>query len=147
MAHYDDSLTMREARRIYFDANQFGADGGYGDPFGEVQVRPLPDGLNTASRVRAVRFHDLHQVMTGYETSNQGEGEIGAWELGSGCADHHAAWVLNLTALGAGLLVAPRATYRAFGACVVGSVLTGLPLGGAMPVLGLGSLLLRRLAN
>ena len=194
MAHYDDSLTLRDARRIYFEANQFGADGGYGDPWVKFKFGPFPMAFpNTASRVRAVRFHDLHHVMTGYETTNQGEGEIGAWELGSGCADHYAAWVLNLTALGAGLLVAPRATYRAFvrgrhsrnlysrtfddalldrrvgelrselgmsdpprpatagdlaafGACVVGSVLTGLPLGGAMPVLGLGSLLLRRFA-
>lgn len=193
MAHYDDSLTLRDARRLYFEANQFGANGGYDDAWVKFKVGPFPFAFpNTPSRVRAVRFHDLHHVMTGYETTNQGEAEIGAWELGSGCADHHAAWVLNLSSLGLGVLIAPRATFRAFvrgrrsgnlyrepfaealldrrvgetratlgldrpvgkatardvlafAAGVAGSVVTGVPLAVAMPVLGLGSSLLGRL--
>ena len=33
---------------------------------------------NTAGRVRAVRYHDLHHVVTGYATDWTGEAEIGA---------------------------------------------------------------------
>jgi hypothetical protein len=43
-----------------------------------------------------------------------GEGEIAAWEIASGCARYHAAWVLNLGGFGAGLVVAPRRLFRAF---------------------------------
>ena len=92
MAHYDDDLTLRDARRIYFDANGFGADGGYHDAWVRFDLGPLPVAFpNTPSRVRAVRFHDLHHIATGYETTTVGEGEIAAWELGGGCADHYAA--------------------------------------------------------
>ncbi len=70
--------------------------------------------LNTKSRVRAVRLHDLHHVVTGYDTTWTGEGEIAAFELASGCADHYAAWYLNLSALSIGLLLAPSAMLRAF---------------------------------
>lgn len=194
MAHYDDSLTLRDARRLYFDANGFGPDGGYHDAWVKFDLGPLPIAFpNTASRVRAVRFHDLHHVMTGYETTTRGESEIGAWELGSGCADHYAAWVLNLTAFGTGLVIAPVATFRAFvrgrrsanlyratyddallgrrvgevraelgvdaparpvslgdlaafGACVAGALLAGLPVALSMPVLGVGSAVLGRLS-
>ena len=29
-ARYPDDMTMREARRLYFEVNRFGEDGGYG---------------------------------------------------------------------------------------------------------------------
>jgi hypothetical protein len=115
MPHYDDDLTLRDARRVYFDANGFGADGGYHDAWVRFTVGPFPLAFpNLPSRVRAVRFHDLHHIATGYETTNLGEGEIAAWELGGGCADHYAAWLLNFTALPLGLLMAPRSLFRAF---------------------------------
>jgi hypothetical protein len=115
MAHYDDDLTLRDARRIYFDANGFGADGGYHDAWVRFDLGPLPVAFpNTPSRVRAVRFHDLHHIATGYETTTVGEGEIAAWELGGGCADHYAAWLLNVVALPLPLLLAPRRLLRAF---------------------------------
>ena len=39
---------------------------------------------NPPSRKLAVRFHDLHHVMTGYGTDPAGEFEISAWELRRG---------------------------------------------------------------
>jgi hypothetical protein len=39
--------------------------------------------------------------------------EIGAWELASGCADYHAAWLLNIGAVALGVLLAPRRVWRA----------------------------------
>ena len=69
---------------------------------------------NTPARVRSVRYHDLHHVMTGYRTDWTGEAEIAAWEIAGGCADHHAAWLLNLWAMAIGLAIAPGAVRRAF---------------------------------
>jgi hypothetical protein len=43
-----------------------------------------------------------------------GEGEIGAWEVASGCRHHWPAWILNLDAMAVGLVLAPRTLYRAF---------------------------------
>ncbi len=115
LVHYDEGLTMREARAIYFEVNRFGADGGYGDAWVDFKLGPLPVPFpNTRGRVHAVRYHDLHHVLTGYDTNTIGEFEISAWELGAGCKDFVAAWQLNLGGLFAGLLSAPRRTVRAF---------------------------------
>lgn len=113
--HYPDELTLREARTKYFADNEFGDDGGYASKWVKLQFGPIPFAFpNTAGRVRAVRFHDLHHVATGYPTTNRGEAEIGAWEIGSGCKGFVVAWVLNLMAMAMGLVIAPVAVARAF---------------------------------
>lgn len=111
-----DEFTVREALDGYFEAAGLPADGGYAQKWvklqvGRVFVFAFP---NTQSRIRAVKFHDIHHLATGYETTWTGEAEIGAWEIASGCADHTAAWILNLYAMALGLCFAPRAVYRAF---------------------------------
>jgi hypothetical protein len=112
---YAPSLTLRAARDLYFAVNGFGADGGYAATWVDFKLGPIPMPFpNTAGRVRAVRFHDLHHILTGYPTTTLGEFEISAWELGAGCKDFHAAWVLNLSAVAAGLLVNPLSMLRAF---------------------------------
>jgi hypothetical protein len=112
--HYDAALTLRKARGHYFAANGLG-EGGYEDKWVKLAAGPLRFAFpNTAGRVRAVRFHDLHHVVTGYATDWTGEAEIGAWEIASGCRDHLAAWVLNLYAMQIGLWIAPGAVWRAF---------------------------------
>jgi len=112
---YDDALTLREAREKYFVANAFGLDGGYSLDWVDVKVGPIPLRIpNTAGRKRAVRLHDLHHALTGYRTDFRGECEIGAWEVATGCADHWAAWFLNLSTIGSGLLFAPGDVWRAF---------------------------------
>jgi len=109
-----DTETVRAARARYFARNGFD-ERGYGDNWVWLTAGPIPIVFpNTRSRVRAVRVHDVHHVVTGYETTWTGEAEIGAWEIASGCADHGAAWMLNLMALPIGLAIAPRATFRAF---------------------------------
>lgn len=113
--YYDPSSTLREARTRYFEDNEFGPDGGYGSPWVEVKVGPFPYAIpNTKGRVEAVRYHDLHHIMTGYRTNWTGETEISAWELGSGCGSFRAAWYLNVSGMGMGVALAPRRMYRAF---------------------------------
>ena len=114
MPDYDAALSLREARGRDFAANGLGA-GGYEESWVRFAVGPVRFAIpNTAGRVRAVRYHDLHHVVTGYATDWTGEAEIGAWEIASGCRDLIAAWLLNLYAMQVGLWVAPRAVWRAF---------------------------------
>jgi len=61
-------------RTRYFRDNAFGDDGGYAKKWVSVQLGPLPLGFpNSAARVRAVKYHDLHHVVTGYATDLVGE--------------------------------------------------------------------------
>lgn len=110
-----DERTLREARAQYFVENGFGEDGGYGSPWVDFKLGPLPLPFpNTGSRVRAVGYHDLHHLITGYRTDLLGEFEISAWELGGGCKDYAAAWILDLSGMATGLLLSPRRMFRAF---------------------------------
>jgi hypothetical protein len=112
---YDSASTLREARELYFAVNGFGPNGGYDDAWVDFKLGPVPMPFpNTKARVRAVRYHDLHHVLTGYDTDIIGEFEISAWEIAAGCKGYVAAWQLNLGGLFAGALVAPRRTFQAF---------------------------------
>lgn len=109
-----DAETVREARARYFAESGFD-DSGYTARWVKLKAGPFLFWFpNTPSRRRAVRYHDLHHVATGYRTTWIGEAEIGAFEVASGCADHWAAWILNLQAMSLGLLLAPARTFRAF---------------------------------
>lgn len=70
---------------------------------------------NPPSRQLAVRFHDLHHVMTGYGTDPAGEFEISAWELrrGIGVFGTYVRLIITSGAL-SGFLLYPRRTTRAF---------------------------------
>lgn len=113
---YDPGLTLREARTRYFIDNDFGGpEGNYADRWVKVYLGPVPVVFpNSAARVRAVRYHDLHHVLTGYATTMKGETEIAAWELASGCRAMAAAWVLNLLGLALGLVIDRKAAFAAF---------------------------------
>jgi hypothetical protein len=114
-ADLDPALPLRQARAEYFAASGFLPDGGYGDRWVKLRIGrffiPFP---NTAARVRAVKLHDLHHVLTGYTTTWAGEAEIGAWEIASGCGRHFPAWLLDFGALAIGLVLAPVRVFRAF---------------------------------
>jgi hypothetical protein len=115
MAQYSDGLSLLDARTLFFRNAKLGPDGGYGDRWVRVETKPIPFYFpNWPSRVAAARLHDLHHIAAEYETDWPGEAEIAAWEIGSGCAHYHAAWILNFGGFGAGLVVAPSRLFRAF---------------------------------
>jgi len=71
--------------------------------------------INTAARKRAVRWHDLHHVATGFGTDPAGEGEISAWELRRGLRGLGLyVGAIVVSGLGLGLLLAPKRTWRAW---------------------------------
>jgi hypothetical protein len=131
VARYEDALTLTEARERYFAENGF--DSGYRERFIHVRLlgRSLPVFPNTPARIAAAKLHDLHHVATEYDTSWTGEGEIGAFELASGCGQYLAAWVLDLTSFGIGCLISPRRIWRAFVRGRYGRTLYGLPRDGS----------------
>jgi hypothetical protein len=115
MALYPDHVSLRDARSLFFREAKLGPDGGYGNRWVRVETKPIPFYFpNCRSRVAAARMHDLHHIATGYETDWAGEAEIAAWEISSGCAAYYAAWMLNLAAFGAGLIVVPARLFHAF---------------------------------
>lgn len=114
MQTYDPALTLRDARTRYFEINGF-ENGGYEERWVKMKAGPFPIAFpNTKARLKAVKFHDLHHVLTEYETTWSGEAEIGAWEIATGCAYHYPAWLLNLFAFAIGLVISPRRVYEAF---------------------------------
>ena len=107
--------TLGAARAAYYEANHFGADGGDALAWVPVTVLGVTFKIpNTEGRRRAVRFHDVHHVLTGYQTDLRGEAEIGAWELASGCLRWPVAAVLNSFAVGVGLVLSPVRLARAW---------------------------------
>src|SRR5262245_43059002 len=107
--------TLGEAVRHYFDENGFGDDGGYSAAWVDFHLGPIPFPFpNTTARKRAVPFHDLHHIVTGYRTDVSGEFQISAWEIGSGCRDFVAAWQLNLGGIAGGAFRCPQETFHAF---------------------------------
>jgi hypothetical protein len=115
MPSYDAQLTLRDARAAYFEANGFGEDGGYAKRWVKLEIGRISLFFpNFQSRVRAVKFHDLDHLLTGYETDVVGESEISAYEIASGCGSYSAAWGLNLSAFFTGALIWPRRVFAAY---------------------------------
>lgn len=107
--------TVGQALEAYFETYGLGKDGGLDKKWAKIKVGkfyiPLP---NTAERKRALVFHDIHHLVTGYTAEWKGETSIGAWEVGSGCNDYYAAWALNLGLMALGIWIYPKEVFRAF---------------------------------
>jgi hypothetical protein len=115
MRRYADTLTLLAARAAFFEDSGLGANGGYDARWVRVEAKPFPVFFpNTRGRVAAAKLHDLHHVATEYATDWPGEAEIAAWEIAGGCGPYGWAWVLNLSALAVGLVIAPRRVFQAF---------------------------------
>jgi len=115
MSCYPDAMSLRDARTLFFERGNLGADGGYSRRWVRVESKPIAFYFpNCRSRVAAARLHDLHHIVAEYDTDWAGEAEIAGWEIASGCTHYYAAWVLNLGAFAVGLLIAPKSLFRAF---------------------------------
>jgi len=109
------AASLRQLRASYYRANGIPPDGGQSQRWIRATSGRLPlYFLNTAPRRRAVPYHDLHHVLTHYDTTSTGEAEISAWELAAGTRPHWVAAVLDLAGMAIGLFIAPRRTFRAF---------------------------------
>lgn len=111
---YSDELTVEQAQREFLWQAGFGR-GTYDERWAKFELGPFPLLLpNIPARRRALPFHDLHHVLTGYDTTFMGEAQLAAWELGSGCKKEWVAWVLNTLGVCVGSLLDRRKVLRAF---------------------------------
>lgn len=72
---------------------------------------PLP---NIEARHRHITQHDLHHILTGYGVGRIGEGEVSAWELGTGSMRNPMLGFMNLVALSTGFFLARERMKQAF---------------------------------
>ena len=112
--NYDNHLKIRDALELYFLRYHF-PNGGYHLKWFKIKIGPIYIPLpNTEARIEAVKIHDIHHLLTGYEAILEGEAEIGAWELASGCGRYYMAWILNAGSFFYGMFFFPRALFTAF---------------------------------
>ena len=107
---------MSEALAHHYAAHGLPSDGGASNPWFVVRIGWLKVRLpNPPSRRRAVIWHDINHVVTGYNTTfSDGEMSIAAFEVGAGCGRVAIAWFLNLSLFALGLIVRPRDVFTAF---------------------------------
>jgi hypothetical protein len=110
-----DHATVGTALRDYFRREGLPDDGGVDLPWVHLRVGPVPLAFpNIPARRAAVRYHDVHHLLTGYRTDWRGEAEIGAWEIGGGLSRYWVGWLLDAGAMALGAVAWPRRTLRAF---------------------------------
>jgi hypothetical protein len=91
--------TPREILSEFYATNHLDPDGGQSSSFVKIEVTPrfyfyIP---NFNARRKAVIRHDVHHILTGYETSINGESEISTWEIASGCKKYWAAFLIDIS--------------------------------------------------
>jgi hypothetical protein len=111
-----DDAVLRAALAQHYVAHGLPPDGGANDRWFRVRLGPVSLRLpNPPARRRALLFHDVNHIATGYNTTfSQGEVTIAAFEVGAGCGRFAIAWLINLSAMALGAFCAPRAVFAAY---------------------------------
>ena len=111
-----DSTMVGDALAAYWVAHQLPADGGATDPVFHVRIGPFTVPLpNPPGRRRAVVFHDVNHLVTGYNTTfSQGEVVIAGFEVGAGCGPYWVVWYINLSMMALGIVFRPRDVFASF---------------------------------
>jgi len=70
---------------------------------------------NFDARRRAVLWHDIHHILTGYSAGSfLGECEISAWEVASGCRSYWAAFLIDTSGVLLGCYINPVKVLKAY---------------------------------
>jgi len=121
---FPPGLSVREARDSYLAENGFGMDQYDADSvtvnFWGIRF-PVP---NPPTRKIAIRYHDLHHVMTGYGTDPTGEAEISVWEFRRGIRAFgvYVRFII-FTGIILGFFHSPKAVWTAWKASKIGNPL------------------------
>jgi hypothetical protein len=111
----EDTLTVKQALNDFYKQNYFGTEV-YTDKifwvyYGPFKV-PFP---NPKKRREVIHLHDVTHLMTGYDTSWTGEGEIAAWELASGFPKKYwIGWLYSPLTFTVGMFISPLRVIKAF---------------------------------
>ncbi|MDQ3015153.1 MAG: hypothetical protein M3R25_00285 [Bacteroidota bacterium] len=112
-----DHQTPAELLPIFYANNNLGMDGGQNSSVVKMDIMKsvhfyIP---NFDARRKAVLWHDIHHLVTGYSAANfLGECEISAWEIASGCRNYWAAFLINTSGVALGCLINPRKIIQAY---------------------------------
>jgi ubiquinone biosynthesis protein Coq4 len=100
-----DNQTPREILSKFYTDNHLEKDGGQSSSFVKIDITPkfhfyFP---NFNARKKAVIKHDIHHLLTNYETTVSGESEISAWEIASGCKNYWTAFFIDTSGVMLGI--------------------------------------------
>jgi hypothetical protein len=111
-----ESKLIGEALKEYYTSHGLPPDGGASASFFHVKLGPITIPVpNPPARRRAVFFHDVNHLLTGYNTVfSEGEVEIAGFEIGAGCGPYWIAWAINAPMFVIGLAINPGPTWCAF---------------------------------
>ncbi|RZG65496.1 hypothetical protein EXE25_13150 [Acinetobacter bouvetii] len=116
--NFSDSYTLNEVIALFYQKNGFGPIAGDREPltvgvYTGCLIVPMP---NIGVRHKYLKYHDMHHILTGYTVGRIGEGEVSAWELGTGSMFRHPILgVMNLIALSTGFFLKPKRIVHAYG--------------------------------
>jgi hypothetical protein len=111
-----DNVLVGDALRQFYATHGLPPDGGESLSSFSVRVGPLVLRVpNPPARKRALFYHDINHVLTGYNTKGlEGEVIIAGFEIGAGCGRYWIAWIINLGAFVGALFTRPRQLFAAF---------------------------------
>lgn len=108
-------MNAKETLHAYYQQSPFGSDGGASKNVAYVYAGPYLIKIpNTPLRKKLVIFHDFHHLVTDYNNSRIGEGEVSAWELGTGVLNTPVGLFFSLAGFATGLTVSFRRMYEAY---------------------------------
>lgn len=112
----DETMTLREAKAFFYKKNRFPSDGGVSkNKWAPVACRDLKVYLpNFKWRRKALPYHDLHHVLTGYEFRPTGEFQIAAWEFAAGKYPNIYTTLFCIPLVSLGAILIPARTFKAF---------------------------------
>ena len=112
----DREQTIGDSLLAYYREHALPPDGGESLAWFRVRLGRLSLLIpNPPARRKAIFFHDVNHILTGYNTTfSEGEMDIAGFEIGAGCGRYVVAWVINAFMFGLGLLIRPRSVLRAF---------------------------------
>lgn len=106
---------LADALRLHLRQQRLPEDSGVSLRWVWIRFLGIPIAFPNFDARRAILVtHDVHHLLTGYPTTWRGEGEIGAFEIATGCRGYWAAWFFNFGGFLFGLFLAPRRLWRAF---------------------------------
>lgn len=108
-------ITAETALANFYKNSYFG-DEAFHKPWVSLKIGPLSIPMpNPQSRREAIHLHDLTHLITGYDTSFAGEGEVAAYEIVTGFPPkYRIGWCYSPIALVVGMIVAPRRVIAAW---------------------------------
>lgn len=112
----DPEASLKEAVAQFYNQHGFPSDGGIGARrWSPVGCRDLKVYLpNFEWRRRALPFHDIHHVLTGYQFRPSGEFEMAAWEFAAGRYPNPFSTLFCLPLVSLGTCTIPRRSFAAF---------------------------------